>query len=217
MADDNTTENENNEEQPVSQTEPTTTNDENPTESEEEAGIEIVVENGSCVIAANSYVSLEDAIAYNTSRKRTDWLELDPEEQKSSLIKATQYIDNLYTWKGRRKYETQVLAFPRVMIRDLDGFDLSGKIPPRLKDAICEAAFYGSTTDLFTVYESESGNIKRDKKRVEGAVESEVEFFSNSESEVNYISKYSVLDNLLRGLYIPKNFKTVNHFAHWHD
>lgn len=177
--------------------------------------IELIVEDGNLVEGANSYVSLEEATAYQRRFNRQDWLGLSEDEKKASLIKATQYVDNQFTWKGRRKYQTQELGFPRVMLLDLDGFEVTG-IPARLKQAICEAAYYGYQTDLFQTYESEQGIIKRNKERVEGAVEKEVEYFNSKETAVDYISKYAALNSLLRGLYIDRNSgKSVNCRALW--
>ncbi len=177
--------------------------------------IELIVEDGNLVEGANSYVSLEEATAYQRRFNRQDWLGLSEDEKKASLIKATQYVDNQFTWKGRRKYQTQELGFPRVMLLDLDGFEVTG-IPARLKQAICEAAYYGYQTDLFQTYESEQGIIKRNKERVEGAVEKEVEYFNSKETAVDYISKYAALNSLLRGFYIDRNSgKSVNCRALW--
>lgn len=181
----------------------------------EEDLITLIVENGTCVPDANSYISLLDAEAYQKSRNRLDWLALSDNEKAASLIKATQYIDATYIWKGREKFILkQPLRFPRVMI-EIDGYEVTG-IPKCLKDAICEAAYYGFQQDLFTVHESEQGIVKKDRSRVEGAVEKEIEYFSNSEKEVDFVSKYAVLDSLLRGLYIPKGRKpSINGKARW--
>ena len=177
--------------------------------------INLIVEDGTCVANANSYISLEDAKEYQFSCNRTDWLELTEEEQKASLVKATTYVDNLFTWKGRRKFREQELSFPRVMIKDLDGFDVVG-IPKRLQKAICEAAYYGYSEDLFSVYDSEKGVLKRAKDVVSGAVEQEREYFNAEETTVDIISKYAALDSLLKGLYIPKpNKGMITARANW--
>ena len=185
---------------------------ENTEENEENFEISFNIEDGSCVSEANSYISLEEANQYMTNKGRSNWLALSDDEKKVTLINGTQYVDNLFTWKGRRKFEQQELSFPRVMIRDLDGFEIRG-IPKRLKEAVCEAAFYGfeSGSELFTTY-NENGAIKR--QRVEGAVE--VEFFDSTETAVDYISKYAALNSILKGLYEDKNAKSnINAVADW--
>lgn len=180
----------------------------------EEIEITLIVEDGTCVVNANSYISLEDANEYQTQRNRTDWLALTDNEKKASLIKATQYVDNLYKWRGVRKFHSnQRMNFPRVGIY-IEGYAVK-EIPNQLKDAICEAAYYGFQEDLFTVRESDVGNIKRIKDVVEDAVQEEIEYFNKSESKLDFISKYAALDSILRGLYELPNTSRINGKAMW--
>lgn len=191
----------------------------------EELSIVFNVEDGTCVFQANSYVSIEEANQYNTNKNRTAWLSLSDTEKKVSLIKATQYVNELYNWKGVRQYEEQELAFPRVKkhtpagdvyMLDRDGFAIRG-IPLKLRQAVCEAAFYAyqANAELFSVYQSETGGVKRERKAVSGAVEKDIEYFSNSEVTTDYISKYVALDKLLKGLYWDKNHHDICHKVDW--
>lgn len=189
--------------------------------------LEIVfnVEDGNYVSDANSYISLEEANQYQTNKGRSDWLALSDDEKKSYLIKGTQYIDKLYKWKGQRKFEPQTLSWPRVRrmmgvsypLIDIDGFKIIG-IPRAIKEAVCEAAFYTfqAQDELFSVYANASGALKREKKVVSGAVEKEVEYFNDNEALSEYISKYTSLDYILRGLYVEKDgFKNINAHVVW--
>lgn len=183
------------------------------TETESNSELEIVfnVEDGSCVADANSYISLAEASQYMRNKNRSDWLALSDDEKMATVINGTQYIDRLYVWRGRRKYKAQELSFPRVMLRDFDGFEITG-IPRQVKEAVCEAAYYGykSGSELFMTY-NDNGAVKR--QRVEGAVE--VEFFDSTETAVKWISKYAALDSILRGLYEPKDAARVCARAEW--
>ena len=197
--------------------EPVETPEEEIPEEEVDEGIKLFVEDGSCVKNANSYVTLEEVDAYQTERNRSDWLALTDEEKKSALIRATQYIDGQFDWKGIRKYDEQFLAFPRVDPRACDGFvrDYDMKpvknIPRQLKQAVCEAAYYGykSTKLLFATYD-ENGAVKR--KKVDTL---EVEYFSADESFVEYVSKYAALNSILKGLYKSKDAKSLCMRADW--
>lgn len=181
--------------------------------ADETLSIVFNVEDGSCVSGANSYVTLEWANQYQTNKNRADWLALSDDEKCASLIKGTQYVNALFNWKGRRKFEAQELAFPRVMLRDLDGFFVKG-IPRKLMEAVCEAAFYGYQADaeLFTIH-NDNGVVK--KERIEGAVE--VEYFNSNDTVTDYISRYASLDSLLKGLYEDANGKAdINARVCWH-
>lgn len=189
--------------------------------NEDTLTIEFIVEDGTCVFNANSYILLEEANQYQKNKNRSEWLALSDDEKMASLIKGTQYVDKLYTWKGVRQYEAQSLSFPRVnRFRNdwlrIEGFPVKG-IPQQIKDAVCEAAFYGyqAEAELFTVHQGEGSGVKRDKKVVTGAVETEIEYFGNNEVTVDYISKYAVLDSILKGLYVEKGHHDVNARADW--
>lgn len=181
--------------------------DDTPDTPEEEPSDEsslIIVEDGTCIPNANSYITLKEAIAYQTSMNRADWLELDKEKQIASILRGCLYVDSVFNWKGRRKYETQEMAFPRVMLVDLDGFEVKG-IPNVLKKAVLEAAYFKSLEEEEETT-TDAGPTKREKVDVV-----EVEYFENKSSSEeggeDTTSKYRVLNRLLRGLYFPKRWK----------
>lgn len=186
--------------------------------SNEPQKTELVVEDGSCVSSANSYVSVEEVDLYNKNRNRTAWTELTENEKAALILTATTFVDGMFNWKGRRKFAEQELKFPRVNIKDEDGFDVLG-IPKRLKEAICEAAFLNLENELFETVDI-NGNIKRKKTRqkVDGAVEDEqeTEYFEATKKNVDYMSSFSILNSILKGLYEPKrSSKSVNAKARW--
>lgn len=168
----------------------------------EEKEVSLIVEDGSCVPSANSYVSLEYADAYMSNTGKAAWANLPENVRKSYLINATEYIDRTYSkigWKGIKKYHrNQPLCFPRVELYDKDGFEVEG-IPEELMKAVCEASFIAISTSLFTI-NAASGEVKRKK-----AETLEIEYFSSGEAKTNYISRFSVLDSLLSDFYKTKN------------
>lgn len=164
---------------------------------EEEAEIDMIVEDGTCVENANSYVTLDFADSYMFSTDHKEWKDMTENDKKALIIRATTYIDSVYSkygWHGRRKFREQELAFPRVEIIDKDGFEVVG-IPKVLKQAVCECAILAVSEQLFTT-KSSSGDIKKEKVDV-----IETEYFNSSESSTKYISRYEVLDSMLSGLY----------------
>ena len=177
----------------------------------------MVVETGDCVEGANSYVDLAFANQFMTNHGRKEWLALDEEVKKTTLIKATTYVDNLFTWKGLKSSQEQALSFPRTNISDLDGFEVLG-IPIKLKQAICEAAYYGFSEELFSTYDA-NGAVKKHTLRQKASVveeEESTEYFSSAEIEVENISKYAALNSLLKGLYKSKSDRaSVNASVRW--
>lgn len=94
----------------------------------------IVVEDGTVVSNANSYVSEATLTAFATARNIT----LTGNTEKL-LIQAMDYIDQL-EYKGYKYLSTQSLQWPRVDVY-IDGYyNNTSHIPQQLKDGLCHCA-----------------------------------------------------------------------------
>lgn len=183
--------------------------------------IELIVEEGGGLADANSYVSATYADTYAKNRNYDTWLSQSEYVKKASIIKAMDYVDNLFNWKGKKKFRNQALSFPRIGIIDNDDFDRSGEIPENLKKAICEAAFY--VVNQYTLFgkTDPDGPVKVNKERKKADVaeiETEVErkFFSKNEVTIDWTSAFQSLDTLLKGLFNDKSsLGTVNTRVRW--
>ena len=101
----------------------------------------MVVEDGTGLSNADSFVSVDYAETYFTTRGVTAWASLTNKE--ALLIKATDYIEAVYSesWKGVTLNDTQSLSFPRII-------DDSTVYPDRLLKATCELALKANDGDL---------------------------------------------------------------------
>lgn len=118
----------------------------------------MVVEDGTGKADANSYASVEYADDYFSARGVSAWEELETEQKESALIRATDFIDNIYQWNGKKLTVTQSLRFPRQNLRDYEGNEVTG-IPACLKQAVCDAAVIASGgTELFQT-KNENGDV----------------------------------------------------------
>ena len=163
------------------------------------ADIEFIVENGTNVANANSYVTLA---YFNTYCTIHDYniSALSDENKKVLIIKGTEFVDNFFLWKGIKKYSNQSLSFPRNGIYDRNREEITG-IPEGLKKAVCEASFIAKTKNLWST-KNRKGNIS--KESVYEAVT--VAYFKNEDYKINnagtsYTSIYESINILLRGLY----------------
>ena len=163
--------------------------------------VNLVIEDGAGTADANSYISLAYADNYAVNRNYSDWLSLNEYAKKTAIIKAMDYVDNIFTWRGRKMSKNQALNFPRLDIVDDDGFDWSGEIPEALKKAICEAAFTVRKQVSLYVTKDINGKLKKDRKKADVA-EIEKEYFDNV--KIDYTTAYEELDTLLSGLIIQK-------------
>lgn len=105
----------------------------------------LIVEDGTGLADAESYISVADADIYHTNRGNSAWLAVATELEKEQLLrKATDYMTSVYRflWQGRRFSNTQALDFPRwdVIIKDT-GYSLaSNVVPVQVKNSCCEFA-----------------------------------------------------------------------------
>jgi len=133
----------------------------------------LIVEDGSIVPFADSYVSLTDA--RELAAKFGMALPLDDDEAEAALRNGALYIDlQEPAMCGRRVSPTQAMAFPRTGIR-LFGFDVSrATIPSQVVRAqVIASVEYGKGTDVRASSDGRSTSMER----VEGAVT--VQYFDN--------------------------------------
>jgi len=95
----------------------------------------LIVEDGSEVSGANSYVSIDNFIAWADARGVT-YPALPELQQK--ILRAMDYIESL-SFVGQKNTDTQALQWPRAYVT-IDGYSVeSDEIPPELKVAVYEA------------------------------------------------------------------------------
>lgn len=108
----------------------------------------LVIENGSLVAGANSYVSVADCRAYAAARQST--LPVDNTAVEAALIVAMDYLESLRAdYQGSKVEPTQALQWPRTGVV-IDGTAWpADAIPPELRNAQCQLAIEGAAgTDL---------------------------------------------------------------------
>lgn len=115
----------------------------------------MVVEDGTGLSNADSFVSVAYADTYFTTRGVSAWASLTNKE--ALLIKATDYIEAVYSesWKGVTLNDTQSLSFPRII-------DDATVYPDRLLKAVCELALKANSGDLLVDVEQRTIEEKID-------------------------------------------------------
>lgn len=134
-----------------------------------------IVEDGSNVTDANSLCDVAFADDYFTLRGITEWTDLENSSKEIALIKATDYVNNVFEFKGYKIYDDQSLKFPRVII----GFTA---MPEILLKSICEYALISLNSNLMPnlIYESTGQPIKSTSKELKG-LKSSIEYFEHKE------------------------------------
>lgn len=121
----------------------------------------IIVEDGSNIANANSYITVEQLTAYADARGVT--LPATDQLKEPLLIRAIDYINSFRgRYQGTKTYSDQAMLFPRNgMTIDLETFPKDA-IPQELKDAQAQAAIYAATTDLNPITTGDQV-VKREK------------------------------------------------------
>lgn len=102
----------------------------------------LVLEDGTGLASANSYVSETDADTYFDDRATTDWTGDTTSDKEAALIRASAAIDATYRarfpgWRSNGR--DQGLEWPRTNAYDYEGLPVDG-VPVEIINATCEAA-----------------------------------------------------------------------------
>jgi hypothetical protein len=150
-----------------------------------EISMAIIVEDGTIVANADSYVSVADYEAWADARG----IEYDSSVIESQILRAMDYIETL-RFIGQKSTKAQQLQFPRVGVV-VDGFELDyNEIPQQLKKAVFESV-KAESEGL-----SQLANIERRTLR-EKVGEIEVQYAENSNSQTSVVAINKALYKLL--------------------
>ena len=123
----------------------------------------IIVEDGSGVENANSYVSALDVHNYCESMNYTDWN--SPENNykvEGSILRAMRYIE-AFNFIGTKGQTVNDLEWPRIDAYERNGILIdSGSIPLKIKKAVCEAAYQENISDWSLQPKISAENMKKE-------------------------------------------------------
>lgn len=160
----------------------------------------MIVEQGNGLSDANSYVSIVYADNYFSARGVESWFELDDEKKEILLVNATDYIDNVFKWKGIRGSRTQSLSFPRKHIF-VDGYEVIG-VPTALINAVCECALLMKAgTEMYNVQE-QNGTVVSESI---GSIS--ITYDNNGKPKDETL--YDKINKRLRGLYCDTSIQEI--------
>lgn len=119
----------------------------------------LIVEDGTGLADAESYISVTAADTYFLNRGNAVWAALLTADKESALRKATDYMLQAYRvrWAGMRNLPTQALDWPRRYVPNRDVPQLYGPspyyypfdaVPATVANACAELAVRASAADL---------------------------------------------------------------------
>ena len=143
----------------------------------------LIVETGSNVTDANTYIDVDFADAYHLLANNTDW-SADEADKEFALVKATQAVDLLYgpLYLSQILHNNQSLLFPRYSFYDNHkNLQTQATIPTCLKNAVAEAALLALTGTSMFPEVSQNSNIKTQSDKV-GELSTSVSYFKPPEA-----------------------------------
>ena len=125
----------------------------------------LIVENGTVVENANSYIDIDFADAYLDLTDKEDWNNYNTTQKEKAIIEATQAIDLSYVFSGEVVNTEQTLEFPRKNCYDKqrDVFLPTSIIPVNLKNAVAELAYLRLTSGESLIVAVDSEVLKKEK------------------------------------------------------
>lgn len=158
----------------------------------------VVVENGTVVAAANSYITVATARDYATARGVT----LDPSDAvvEQLILHSMTYLESLRYVGARTAPDVQELSWPRYGAV-VDGREfLENQIPPNLIKAQCQIVM--EQAQGVSLFKSQAAGaaqpfVKREKVSV---IETEYATPKDGADEARATATMPVVDALLRGL-----------------
>lgn len=161
-----------------------------------------IVEDGTGIAGANSYVTVAAADAYDADHGAlAAWSAASESEKQEALRLATQYLDMNYNgrWRGQKADGDQGLAWPRISAVDDDGYTLED-VPDKLAEACVEMALASIAGDDFLPSITDPGQLSEEKIKV-GPIETTEKWkFGKGEQK-----QYTKVDALLLGLLQSSN------------
>lgn len=158
----------------------------------------LVVEDGTGLATAESYLSVADAGTYHSNHGNSTWSGTDAAKE-AALRRATRYLDGHYRgrWKGFKRLRTQALEWPRYEAYDLSGYDLdSDEVPTAVKHATAEAALRELVSPGSLQPDLDRGGMVQSKTVSAGPVSSSTTYAADATAR----KLFSVLDELLSAL-----------------
>ena len=111
----------------------------------------LIVEDGSIVTGAESYITVAEASTYHSNRGNATWAALTSDAvREQCLRKATDFMRQAYRsrWQGYKVNEDQALDWPRYGV-EVEGYAVDSDIvPTEIKNACAELALKASAAEL---------------------------------------------------------------------
>ena len=156
---------------------------------------DIIIEDGSIVSGANSYITVSGVNVYASDYGYSDWDSASDTIKQQALFKGMRYIEGL-SFKGTRRTDDQELAFPRSGLYDRDDYLIEeDTIPSKVIKALCEASILSLPDSDITLQPATDRDDYRKKLNIAGVI---IEEWDTDRGLIR--SKSIAINDILKGL-----------------
>lgn len=148
----------------------------------------LVIEDGSGVLDANSYVTIEETDAFLAERRRTAWEALDESEKEANIIRAADFLNTAYRWSGEPLTTEQSMALPTSVV---------DFVARSVRAAQMLLAYEASQGELAPT--TVGSTVTKERKKLDGVGEKEVTYATGSSG----IRSFPAITALLAGYAVP--------------
>lgn len=161
----------------------------------------LIVEDGTIVDGAESYISVADASTIITNRGGSaEWDALTETQKEVQLRLATEYIDDNYKFLGCLVEPTQPLQFPRTGLAKYD----SDEIPSEILKATSVLAYKSISNPLYKIEDQSNGAIKSQFDKLD-VLETKTEYYSGGTGSAQIV--FSEVKKILSDLTLGKTLR----------
>lgn len=153
--------------------------------------INLVVEDGTGKVDANTYITVEEARKYAEDRGVT--LDADDDKVAANLILAVDYMESHTSYRGRVSNRLQALSFPRYGLMYRGQYLPNSVIPKKVKDAQAQLLLDIKESGAL-ISASQQFALKR--KKLEGL--GEFEYAVGSNATYSAKASHTVYDSLMK-------------------
>lgn len=139
----------------------------------------MIVEDGSGIAGANSYVTTEEANTFHADRSNGAWTAASTGFKESALINASDYIDANYKFDSFTSSSTQGLAWPRYGILNEAGYAQAG-VPVAVKKATMMLALEALSGSLQGA--QDSAQVLSTEQSLDGVGSTKMTFAKNTKA-----------------------------------
>lgn len=166
--------------------------------------MQFLVEDGTGLAGATSYVDIAFADQYFLTFGKTDWATLSEDNKKIALNSASAYADLRFGYRlpGSPVAAGQALALPMRGICDRYGNPVQG-VPAAWQRAVCEYALLASKNQLMVAQQSAQSELKKKMVKV-GPITTDYEFAVAQQS--GQFKSYPQADTIVTTFFGPGTF-----------